>query len=66
MKLQATKRRYVICLRTDGADDLELRKLYEVIRVPEAELCVIVLGNVQPVASGPIAAQLAGMVLEGR
>ncbi len=29
--MQGTKRRYVICLRTNGAGDLELRKLYEVI-----------------------------------
>ncbi len=29
--MQGNKRRYVICLRTDGAEDLEVRKLYEVI-----------------------------------
>ena len=29
--MQGNKRRYVICLRTNGAGDLELRKLYEVI-----------------------------------
>jgi CubicO group peptidase (beta-lactamase class C family) len=37
-----------------------------IYRVPEAALCVVVLGNVQPVVSGQIAAQLAGMMLEGR
>jgi hypothetical protein len=31
MTVQQGKRRYVICLRNDGADDLELRKLYEVV-----------------------------------
>ena len=25
------KRRYVICLRNDGAEDLEVRKLYQVL-----------------------------------
>ena len=29
--MQGNKRRYVICLRTNGAGDLEVRKLYEVI-----------------------------------
>ena len=32
--MHESKRRYVICLRNDGADDLELRRLYEV--VPDA------------------------------
>ena len=32
-----TKRRYVICLRNEGAEDLELRKLYEVIRDESSE-----------------------------
>ncbi len=35
--MQENKRRYVICLRTDGADDLELRKLYEVIHDAASE-----------------------------
>ncbi len=35
--MQRTKRRYVICLRTDGAKDLELRKLYEVIHDAASE-----------------------------
>ena len=36
--MRETKRRYVICLRNDGAEDLEVRKLYEVIQdAPSAE-----------------------------
>ena len=35
--MQENKRRYVICLRTDGADALELRKLYEVIHDAASE-----------------------------
>lgn len=35
--MQGNKRRYVICLRTDGAEDLELRKLYEVIHDAASE-----------------------------
>lgn len=35
--MQGSKRRYVICLRTEGAEDLELRKLYEVIHDPASE-----------------------------
>lgn len=31
MTIQPARRRYVICLRNEGADDLEARKLYEVI-----------------------------------
>ncbi len=30
--MHETKRRYVICLRNDGAEDLDVRKLYEVIQ----------------------------------
>lgn len=30
--MQETKRRYVICLRNDGAEDLRVRKLYGVIQ----------------------------------
>jgi len=30
--VQETKRRYVICLRNGGAEDLAVRKLYEVIQ----------------------------------
>ena len=29
--MDGTKRRYVICLRNNGAEDLEVRKLYEVV-----------------------------------
>ncbi len=30
--MKETKWRYVICLHNDGAEDLEVRKLYEVIQ----------------------------------
>ena len=35
--MQGSKRRYVICLRTKGAENLELRKLYEVIHDAASE-----------------------------
>lgn len=31
MTVQPAKRRYAICLRNEGADDLDVRKVYEVI-----------------------------------
>lgn len=34
--MNATKRRFVICLRSDGVGDLELHKLYEVLPDEEA------------------------------
>lgn len=34
--MNGTQRRFVICLRSDGVHDLELRKLYEVLPDEEA------------------------------
>jgi len=31
------KRQYVVCVRTEGAEDLEVRKLYEVLADPDAQ-----------------------------
>ena len=31
MTIQPARRRYAICLRNEGADDLDVRKVYEVI-----------------------------------
>ncbi len=31
------RRRYVVCIQTEGAEDLELRKLYEVLEDQAAE-----------------------------
>lgn len=35
--MTATKARYVVCLRNDGAGDLEIRKLYAVVADDVAE-----------------------------
>lgn len=32
----SAKRRYVVCVRNEGAEDLELRKIYEVLPDPVA------------------------------
>ncbi len=36
MKKQKAVIRFVLCIRNDGCDDLELRKVYQVITDPDA------------------------------
>jgi len=36
MKKQKAVIRFVLCIRNDGCDDLELRKVYQVIADPDA------------------------------
>ena len=36
MKKQKSVIRFVLCIRNDGCDDLELRKVYQVITDPDA------------------------------
>jgi hypothetical protein len=37
MKKQKTTVQFVLCVRNDGCDDLDARKLYQVIPDPDAE-----------------------------
>jgi len=36
MKAEKSKSRFLLCVRNDGADDLELRKVYQVLPDPGA------------------------------
>ena len=36
MKAEKSKSRFLLCVRNDGADDLELRKVYQVLPDPAA------------------------------